>query len=409
MTTSLQPTSLKQGPEKAPGLLQAKKASWWKGAAAFVLYLCVAVLVLEGFFRFARVGQQEFLQPDPALGVTHIADKTVTWRLEGYSCDRFNHEGLRDTEHSIAKPEGVYRVALLGDSATEAMQVNIDETYGKVLESMLNQQISGKPIMLAHRVVDRFEVINFGCSSYSTGQELFQYRSQIVKYDPDAVVLLFNRGDNAENVLNRSAADSPEPRPYFFLDNHGQLKTDNTVLQANMDKLQPNPILDFLRAHSRIYGVFNQTHLSLSLTDSRYRKFHAWLDRTCALAAGKPLKRTSTLNYPQQDGLKVTTALMKTLACEVKGAGRCFVLMIFPNLSHDAYFASQIALLKELSQSEKFSYLDLTSTFTATKNPYDYFLWYHFSPLGHRLVAKTLADTVSTDVLEPPNRSQKDP
>jgi hypothetical protein len=376
---------------KTPPLSATPRPKWWQSAFSFALYLVIAIALLEGFFRIAGVGQGEFLQPDLQMGCRHIPGKVVTWRLEGYSCDRFNSDGLRDTERSFTKPPGVYRIALLGDSATESMQVNMNETYGKVLEARLNNGLAHNAETASNKPIKQFEVINFGCSSYSTGQELLEYMTHVEKYNPDAVVVLFNRGDTTENCLNLKGKDSPEPRPYFYLGKSGLVDTDNTVLQANADKLSPNPLLDFLRAHSRIYGVFTQANLSLSLTDSRYRKFRAWFDRTSALLHGKPLTRTTSLNYPQQDELQVTTALVKTFANLVKKNGQTFVVMIFPNMGNDPYFAKQTALLKHMSQTDDFRYLDLTAKFVASEHPSDNFLLYHFSPAGHRLVAQELA------------------
>jgi len=377
--------------QKTPTVASSRRAKWWQSALTFPFYLVVAVALLEGFFRIAGVGQGEFLQPDLQMGCRHIPGKVVTWRLEGYSCDRFSSDGLRDTEHSFAKPAGIYRIALLGDSATESMQVNMNETYGKVLEARLNEVLAHHQKIAGDKSINQFEVINFGCSGYSTGQEMLEYMSHVQKYNPDAVIVLFNRGDTTENCLNLKGKDSPEPRPYFYIGKSGLVETDNTVLGANADKLSPNPLLDFLRAHSRIYGVFSQTNLSLSLTDSRYRKFRAWFDRTTALLSGRPLNRTTSLHYPQQDELQVTTALVKTFANFVKKNGQTFVVLIFPNMGQHPYFAKQTTLLKCMAKTDGFNYLDLTAKFIDSKRPSDNFLLYHFSPAGHRLVAQELA------------------
>lgn len=376
--------------QKTPAVVSPRRARWWQSALSFAFYLVVAIALLEGFFRIAGVGQGEFLQPDLHMGCRHIPGKVVTWRLEGYSCDRFNSDGLRDTEHSFAKPAGVYRIALLGDSATESMQVNMNETYGKVLEARLNESLAHHQKITGDQPINQFEVVNFGCSGYSTGQEMLEYMNHVQKYNPDAVVVLFNRGDTTENCLNLKGKDSPEPRPYFYFGQSGLVETDDTVLQANADKLAPNPLLDFLRAHSRIYGVFSQTNLSLSLTDSRYRKFRAWFDRTTALLNGKPLIRTSSLHYPQQNELQVTTALVKTFANIVRKNGQDFVVLLFPNMGNESYFAKQTALLKHTAKTDGFRYIDLTTKFQESKHPSDNFLLYHFSPTGHRLVAQEL-------------------
>lgn len=394
MTVSIQEKNV----ERAQGLAPATRTLFWLLALQFTLYVLIAIFLLEAYLRIAAVGQQEFLQPDLQLGCKHIPNKVVTWRLEGFSNDRINSDGLRDSEHLFAKPKGVFRIALLGDSATESMQVNLDQTYGKVLESMLNEKLGGKQCIIDGKLIEKFEVINFGCSSYSTGQQLLQFRNQVCKYAPDSVVLLFNRGDTVENCLNLSAKDAPEPRPYFYLDQNGLIQADNTVLEANHDKLLPNPVVDFMRAHSRLYGVFSQANLSLSLTDSRYRKFRAWFDRLNAQVSGKPLRRTTSLTYAQPDGLAVTTGLVKTLAQEVRKNGQSFVLLFFPDMGHDALFAQQIDLLRYTGDSERFYCFDLAPQFRQCKNPADNFLWYHFSPKGHMLVAQRLATIFETQM-----------
>lgn len=394
MTVSIQEKNVERAQELPP----ATQTPFWLLALQFTLYVLIAIFLLEAYLRIAAVGQQEFLQPDLQLGCKHIPNKVVTWRLEGFSNDRINSDGLRDSEHMFAKPKGVFRIALLGDSATESMQVNLDQTYGKVLQSMLNEKLAGKQCVIDGKLIDKFEVINFGCSSYSTGQQLLQYRNQVCKYAPDSVVLLFNRGDTVENCLNLSAKDSPEPRPYFYLDQNGFLQADNTVLEANHDKLRPNPVLDFMRAHSRLYGVFSQANLSLSLTDSRYRKFRAWFDRFKAFASSKPQHQSTSLSYPQPDGLTVTNTLIRTLSQEARESGQSFVLLFFPDMGHDALFAEQIDLLRRTGDSGRFYCLDLAPQFRQCKNQAENFLWYHFSPKGHRLVAQQLKAAFATQI-----------
>src|ERR1700687_5059060 len=95
---------------------------------------------------------------------------------------------MRDVEHTIAKPAGVYRIALLGDSATEGLQVPFDATYGREIER----------IYAAHGI--KAEVLNFGCSGYSTGQEVLQFEREVAQYKPDLSILLYNRGDSMENI-----------------------------------------------------------------------------------------------------------------------------------------------------------------------------------------------------------------
>ncbi len=125
-----------------------RQNKWWQKsftmAGQAILALIVGIVLLEGYFRLAGVGEQEFVQPDLTMGCRHIPGKKVIWRMEGYSSDKLSSVGLRDSEHVIAKPVGTYRIALLGDSAVESMQVSMGKTFGKVLEKLLNAQLAKK-------------------------------------------------------------------------------------------------------------------------------------------------------------------------------------------------------------------------------------------------------------------------
>ncbi len=403
------------------------RRSWWLYLCEISLYLVLFVALLEAYFSIAGIGQQEFLQPDPEFGVKHIPNKLVTWRMEGYSSEKINSDGLRDVEHSFQKLAGVYRIALLGDSATEGLQVCLNDTYGQALERMLNTQFRSagvppvprarfmRPLDLSgtHGVplptcasdrqapeIQHFEVINFGCSSYSTGQQLEQYRQQVLKYEPDAVVLLYNRGDSLENVIKSDAKlSSIEPRPYFYLNDKGALCIDKSILAANQNKLRPNPILDFLRANSRIYGVFSQANLSLSMNDSRYRKFTSWLQ---SLPLGKTGRGTPCVSDGRaerlrsqgiEDPLKVTLALVHTLAAEAKSHHQIFIFMMFPNTIGDPEVDRQQKQLNKLADQDGFDFIDLLPPFQNADPDAD-FIQIHFSPIGHKRVALMLFNLI---------------
>jgi len=85
--------------------------------------------------------------------------------------------GLRDREPTVEKPPGTVRIAVLGDSFTEALQVAAEETFWAVLERALQSCPA-----YAGRAV---EVINFGVGGYGTAQELLTWREQASRYAPD--------------------------------------------------------------------------------------------------------------------------------------------------------------------------------------------------------------------------------
>src|SRR6267378_369634 len=81
---------------------------------------------------------------------------------------RINSHGYRSAEQSYEKPANTVRIAVLGNSWTEAMQVPLDKNYCSLLERRLTELscFAGKHV----------DVLNFGVSGYSTAQELLLLR-----------------------------------------------------------------------------------------------------------------------------------------------------------------------------------------------------------------------------------------
>ena len=82
----------------------------------------VAVLAgLELSLRAAGYSSPVWYRPDPELGWTLRPGISGWFSREGKSFVQVNSAGQRDREHSLEKPAGVYRIAVLGDAYAEAM------------------------------------------------------------------------------------------------------------------------------------------------------------------------------------------------------------------------------------------------------------------------------------------------
>lgn len=95
-----------------------------------------------------------------------------------------NSQGFRDYEYLMKKPDGMFRIAAIGDSVTFGKGVTLNETYSKVLEEKLN-----------HVCDKKVEVLNFGVYGYNTAQEVATIREQALKFDPDVIVVLYVLND----------------------------------------------------------------------------------------------------------------------------------------------------------------------------------------------------------------------
>ncbi|MCU0935922.1 MAG: SGNH/GDSL hydrolase family protein [Gammaproteobacteria bacterium] len=131
----------------------------------------------------------------------------VAWQdVEGRALVRINGAGLRDDrERALEKPAGTLRVAVLGDSFAEAVQVPVEDAFPAVLERSLAacEALGGRTV----------EVLNFGVSGYSTAQALLTLRARAGVFRPDLVLLAFFPGNDV--VENSRALDSDPMRPYF--------------------------------------------------------------------------------------------------------------------------------------------------------------------------------------------------
>ncbi len=180
----------------------------------------VCLLLAEIALRLAGVYYPRTTQADPVLGVLHRPGMKFWSHDENRAWVEYNSAGFRDEEWPIEKPGDEFRVAVLGDSFVEALQVAADARFTDVLARDLAQD----PAFAGKRV----RVMNFGMSGYGTGQELLVLRDRVAKYRPDLVVLSFLTGNDLSD--NSSALRPHKQRPFFTLDADGNLKLDDSYL-----------------------------------------------------------------------------------------------------------------------------------------------------------------------------------
>jgi lysophospholipase L1-like esterase len=90
-----------------------------------------------------------------------------------------NALGLRDDIESVAKPRGVRRVVMLGDSLTFGWGVPAAETTSELLQATLNARGDGW----------RYEVVNMGVGNSNTEMQVAVFANLGRRLSPDAVVL----------------------------------------------------------------------------------------------------------------------------------------------------------------------------------------------------------------------------
>ena len=164
-----------------------------------------ALGLVEGGLRLVGYGFPEFYWPDARLGWVLWPNTRGMFTAEGRAYVSINAAGMRDRDHATAKASGVYRVAVVGDSYSEAMQVAAESTYW-----------ARRPAELGCR--GRVEVLNFGVAGYGTAQELLSL-PRVFRYDPDLVLLQLTPGNDLRN--NVRALEQARDRPFAAVSSAG--------------------------------------------------------------------------------------------------------------------------------------------------------------------------------------------
>lgn len=216
----------------------------------------VTIFFLEIALRLAGISYPLFTKADEWSGFA-LRPGAAGWvQEEGSAYVRINSRGMRDKERSLEKPENTYRIAVLGDSYTEARQVDQAKTYPAILE----QQLAACPALSGQKP----EVLNFGVSGFGTTQELLQLREKVWDFQPDLVLLGFTTGNDIRN--NSFALEGNQEKPYFHLQGSG-LALDLSFRDSPGIKRQlsiSSRALQWTLSHSRILQLANKAKRSLT-------------------------------------------------------------------------------------------------------------------------------------------------
>jgi hypothetical protein len=312
--------------------------------AVVALSVVVGLLVFELFLRAVGFTYPVFYQPDAARGYALRPGMQGWYRKEGEAYVRVNSEGLRDREHAKAKPPGTLRVALLGDSYAEALQVGQEKAFWSVVERRLQDcpQCAGRKV----------EVINFGVSGYGTAQELLTLREKVWEYAPDVVLLAVTT--NNDVLDNSRALKATDEIPYFVLRGEA-LVLDNSFRDTASFRLRDsalNRLGRWLREHLRFVQAIHQAHAALkakldayrerrakTLQDERETKTEGHTGAPTPKQQDAPTDELGAANviYREpadevwREAWRVTEKLLTTMHAEVEGHGAKFYVVTLSN------------------------------------------------------------------------------
>ena len=131
--------------------------------------------------RFHRVDLsadhvEDYLHADPELFWT-LRPGANLWRSAGKAFERVNDHGLRGWSLAQPKPDGVRRVAVIGDSCAYGFSVELGATLASRLERLLRG------------VGVEAEIVNGSVPGYSSTQFVRRFRRDMIPYEPDVLLV----------------------------------------------------------------------------------------------------------------------------------------------------------------------------------------------------------------------------
>jgi lysophospholipase L1-like esterase len=388
--------------------------------AILALVLAEAALTAANIAPSRPRGRSWGMQNE-AYGWGYRPGATFTYdgRLEKFGAPgKINSNGLREREYAYEKPDGVYRILILGDSFTASLEVPLEQTWHELLEEALNTPQSAR----------RVEVIAAGIQGWSTDQEYLYYMHEGHKYRPDLILVQFYPNDiygNGVEVQRLTRVPTETDKPFFVLEDDGRLmltdpfRTERMAPQAAPAGSPVQRAKTFLRTRLRTYRLVAQVRQArqggqrvrvpfcyeydgvppelLTYAPRFTAEYQAAWDVTARIFeelkndAGERGQRLAVLYMPDRRQV-IPREWQRTLECWPAAAPLSWDLDR-PNRLLDSHLAGLTT-----------PYLDLTESFRraigAGQSVYFETDW-HLNPPGHRFVAAMLADWLRARSLVP--------
>jgi hypothetical protein len=154
---------------------------------------------------------------------------------EFYNNVQLNNYGFHDTNFTLEKPEGVYRILIIGDSFPRGEEVPLTNGFPSLLERQFSLENDGtRPTI---------EVINLSIPALGTDRELLLYAGLGWRFQADLVLLCMYTGNDIrdnEIDLEHLQYSYRLERPFFTLEG-GILTLHNSVTRLEAGRFPDSP------------------------------------------------------------------------------------------------------------------------------------------------------------------------
>jgi hypothetical protein len=191
------------GPAGQPTGFPRRLRRWLGRVALIVVAVGLTLTLAEFTLRLLGVDpprRNTSIIPHPIWHHWHRRNHADEYHVEAEGYRQhvlFNEHGMRDHRvRAYRKSAGTWRVALLGDSFVEALQVREEEGISRRLEDCLRIETQSS-----------VEVLNFGCSGFSSSLQYLQLREWVTGFEPDLVICLHHFSDLTEDWRYAASAE----------------------------------------------------------------------------------------------------------------------------------------------------------------------------------------------------------
>jgi len=295
-----------------------------------------------------------------------LAPSQKGWIDDGFLT--INSLGFRGREVDVPKPQGRFRIAVLGDSVTLGWGVADDETYSVQFQQMLRQRFPNRDL----------DVVNLGVSGYDTRQEVALLKRNVSRLQPDLVLVGFYSNDVPDALDDTQASGSGGTRIAVSNPEAGQVLHINPPSASwwNRQLRKSRVAYNLGRLVTRLggKGEWGMSHFSIEI-DMLQGKESADLERAWGMV------QTQLVNLHAMAAADGFSVGLVVLPCKEQVLGQYLT-------------ANYQTRVRAIAQPLGFFVIDPLPTLVASRTSKDaLFIPYdrnHPSAAGHRLIAETI-------------------
>ena len=340
--------------------------------------LCACFVLLEiGLRLFVSVSDplpRGVYDPDSNLLISEPHDQGIYIKNPDIHGGYFiNNAGWNSPhEYTTQKQPGVLRVAVIGDSYVESMEVDTDKSFLALLENTLTQT-TGQPV----------EVYNFGKSGAPLSEYLQILRYVAATYAPDIVIVNIVDNDFEESFVEYGL-------PYFLNFDFGP---DGSIIEIPPTPYEPSKQVTGFRILARSALV---RFLAYNLD---------YLPRVKMMRMNQPVEQSEGDDAARRTRLDALVHYVFGQYATVASGAGSELLLVIDGPRQDLYRGrspedSVTYIYHELSRAAAdelgISLLDLTTPFASDysreRRVFNFDNDYHWNEYGHQIVAQAMAD-----------------